>query len=546
MQGNMQANVLIVGAGPTGLSLAFTLAQNGVRVRVIEKDSAFHIGRKGVGIQLRSQELHKMWGTLDDVLEYARPIPPIHIYGPGKREPVKTMQLDQAQDPTPTRPYGTALTLSQSKHQEIFQDHLARYGVPVEFATELTGIEDLGDRVLAHLKKSDHLVEAVAFDWVIGADGGRSFVRKQIGIPFLGETRDSGFIITGDIQIRKGLDREYTHVWGDNATKLLGLFPSEMPGQIFSFYLSGAQLDEEKETIVNGGKDELVKNFCAITGRDDVEYGELVWISLWTPNIRMVESFSKGRVFLAGDACHCHAPTGGQGLNSGLQDAINLGWKLSLVQKGYAPPSLLDTYTTERVPVIAAMLDKSTLLFNRAFARTDTPQDGRNFERGREIGQLGVNYCWSSIVSDDFTPKEADTEYDPYGTASLGQGPVQAGMRAPDSTGLVSVRGTQRLFDVFGTSYHTILIFDQDLERRKQVIDVLAVFPPELFRVFSILPQGNPQTSEDTLVDSEGVTYEAYEAKDEKRIVVVRPDSWIGAVVKDAEGVKRYIGSIFL
>ncbi|KIJ13213.1 hypothetical protein PAXINDRAFT_81599, partial [Paxillus involutus ATCC 200175] len=275
------------------------------------------------------------------------------------------------------------------------------------------------------------------------------------------------------------------------------------------------------------------------------------------PNVRMVNEFGVGRVFVAGDAAHVHSPTGGQGMNSSIQDAFNLSWKLSLVIKSLAPRSLLATYTTERLPVIAEMLKLTTQVLNRTVAlTTNTAQD--TLQHNQRMHMLGVNYRCSPIVLDEFTPHPADV--DAYGPIHMTD--LVAGDRAPDAPSLqpyeggpdgavVALHERQRLFDIFRPWYHTILLFTADIAWAKVVARSINL-DPTIIRKVVVIPGSAPDPDEcgsdlDIILrDDEEHAFGGYHVgKEESRIFVVRPDGFLGAIVKGEDGLRRYFGGIF-
>ncbi|KAJ7580183.1 FAD binding domain-containing protein [Mycena floridula] len=531
------SSVLIVGAGPAGLCLALSLVQNGISVRIIDKLQTHRIGRKGMGVQPRSLELHKFLGTLGEVFEKGVPTSSLRIYDPlDGTKVMKTVDVP-VDEVSPSCPYPNVLSLGQDHHEAIFRSRLEALGVSVELATELISFEEHPYRVVVHLvstRDGKEVPETAEFHWLVGADGARSIVRKQLNLSFLGETRDEGYIITGDIFVKKGLSEEFWHVWGSMQTQLFRLLAAG-GNNLFTFIV---WVDQEKAKLITG-RQELLELFYQVTGRHDVEFGELVTISLWKPNIRMVDSFGKGRVFIAGDAAHVHSPTGGQGLNSGLQDSFNLGWKMALVEKGLAPQSLLDSYNSERLPVIAAMLNKTTLLLDKI----STVKDGSNVSRGKEFKQLGVNYRGSSIVVDEFA--SGDDVFDPYGVFMVEGGPLRAGDRAPDAPALLNIAESKitSLFDTFGTSYHSILIFSDDIKVQEDVLQVLEKYSAETFRLVVIGKESIGQII--SLRDTEGRAAIAYNPEGRCMIVVVRPDGVVGAIVGGLDGLLEYLKRVF-
>ncbi|KAK1235441.1 hypothetical protein PQX77_001330, partial [Marasmius sp. AFHP31] len=305
---------------------------------------------------------------------------------------------------------------------------------------------------------------------------------------------------------------------------------------------------------VNDNSEELFKHISSVIGRD-IEFGELIWSGIWTPNIRMVDKFGQGRVFVCGDAAHVHSPTGGQGMNSGVQDAINLGWKMGLVRNGQAPLSLLQSYTNERLPIIATMLNKTTEIMNRTFqARPDIQGlDPEVFKRGFELRMLGVNYRGSPLVVDEKHGEEKDVIVDPY-RGGL-DGAFKGGDRAPAASGLVDLADNSitTLYDIFSPSKHTILVFAGEDGVSGQVLENVGdIFPQGTSQTVVVHPQSFTGTSTATqaqghhiMVDKEGYAFKHYRANEKLRMFAIRPDGFVGAIAEGAEGLKKYAGLIF-
>ena len=328
---------------------------------------------------------------------------------------------------------------------------------------------------------------------------------------------------------------------------------------------------------VNSSRDELYRKISSIIGRD-LEFGELIWSGIWTPNIRMVDKFGEGRVFVCGgetdpvfsstdrclfsfflcaDAAHVHSPSGGQGMNSGVQDAINLGWKMGLVRNGLAPRSLLDSYNDERLPVIAMMLNKTTELMNKSFRGTIGNAQGIDpaiFNRGFELRMLGVNYRGSPVVVDERNT-EKDGVVDPY-RGGL-DGTLRGGDRAPAAPGLVDLadESTTTLYDLLSPSKHTILVFaGEDGVAQEALESVGGAFPQGTAEIVVIHPKsfaGSVPASEARphriLLDKEGYAFKHYhvDAADRSRMFVIRPDGFVGAIVNGLEGLKKYADLVF-
>ena len=242
-------------------------------------------------------------------------------------------------------------------------------------------------------------------------------------------------------------------------------------------------------------------------------------------------------------------------MNTGIQDSFNLGWKLAYVVKGLSSPSLLETYTEERLPVVAEMLDLTTKILK---ATIDKPSNEAGWKRTGNLNQLGVNYRWSSIVVDQSTDsvmgpggREAHSAYDVEAN-----GVLRAGDRAPDAPGLVKVNfdnqkssESTRLFKLLSPTYHTVLIFANDVHATLQAS--IAKFPKELVRAVVLLRAGTTNTIQDVACDvfedHDGHAYDAYKgAEGANGIVIIRPDGVTGAIVKDADWVEQYFRGIFL
>ncbi|KAJ7847756.1 FAD binding domain-containing protein [Mycena olivaceomarginata] len=547
-----QPSVLIAGAGPAGLILGISLLKNGVAVRLIDRESKHRVGSRGAGIQPRTLESYDILGVLPEILKRADPeLCRRRMYElPGGTKVIKELPVVEYVEPTPGMPHTNPVTLGQDLHEEILHGYLAELGGTVEFDTVLGSFDQLPDHVVAQLVKArpdgTEATESAKFDWLVGADGVHSVVRKQLGLSFVGETKEEDYVLVGDIDVvNKSLDRKFWHYW---------IPPSQMlilrPGAGTSWRMAFTGAPEHwKKTLPT--RDEFVEEFYAVTGRRDIKFGAATWLSSFRPSMRMVDKFGVGRVFVVGDAAHCHSPTGGQGLNSSVQDSINLGWKLALVATGRAPATLLDSYSTERLPIIAEMLKLTTSLYEQTAATAGTGDVGgwtTAFKRGGALSMLGVNTRGSTIVLVD--DEHAAAEGGAYAAAAPGR--VQAGYRAPDAPGLVGAdETTTRLFDVFGPAAHTVLVFGGDASAHGAVKHALACWPQGTEHTMLISRAGEKGESTvlgKVLEDREGHAHAGY-ASDmtagSMTIVIVRPDGVVGAVVSQAEGIERYGKLIF-
>ncbi|MGW4483558.1 FAD-dependent monooxygenase [Amycolatopsis sp. NPDC004368] len=468
----MDTTVLIAGAGPTGLTLAIELARRDVAVRVVEKADAFFTGSRGDGLQPRTLEVFEDLGVLDAVLAAGSPQYPVKVYLSG--EFVDERWMADRLEPTPAVPYPNVWFLGQSQTEGILRDRLAQFGVRVELGAGLTGFTQDTGGVTATLATG----ETVHAQYLVGADGGKSFVRRTLGIPFEGTTDETIRMLLGDVQA-EGLSHDSSYWFATKENPMSGVVFTPLAGT--PHFQFGAPLDSDEASATLPA---LQARVDAVTG-GTIRLHDLAWSTLWRPNVRLAAAFRRGRVFLAGDAAHVHPPTGGQGLNTGVQDAYNLGWKLA-----DGSPELLDSYEPERRTVAARVLGVSTALLEKY---ADGAEDAHR--RGDETKQLDVGYRGG-----------------PLSPASSGN--LRPGDRAPDAP-LADANGKPvRLFDLFRGPHSTELVFGTGLVR--------AEFPG-----YRVLPAGSAASGPD-LVDAGGHAYAAYGAAD--RRVVVRPDGYVWSV----------------
>ncbi|KAL0953955.1 hypothetical protein HGRIS_005116 [Hohenbuehelia grisea] len=545
-------SVLIVGGGPTGLVLGLTLAKCGVGMRIIDKVPKFQPGTRGPTSMPRSLEVHHFLGTCQDLLAAGRSnlIPRMYPIGAGS-EGYITPNIMPPSPPTDAIPISRPVMIGQDTQTSILRSHLAKHGVNVELSTELRSFQQHPDHVAVTMSKildGEEHSEDAQFKYIVGTDGAHSVVRKGLGLTFLGETRDGENMVVGDIFVEEGfIDPSAFHIYGEAATEMLVLRATEHEKK-YSFSCAGPHLDY---ATLASDREELLKAFVRITGRNDIKWGEIGWISNYRPNIRMVDRFGSGRAFVAGDAAHIHSPAGGQGMNSGCLDAFNLGWKLALVVKGLAKESLLESYNEERLPVIAAMLQITSKIHRTMFTQGNQ-QKGWN--RGGNLDQLGVNYRGSPIVVDERSPAEvAHNAYEAEAGSLL-----SAGDRAPDASGLEDMAGNAgvtRLFGIFAPTHHTVLVFTKDLEDASHILAAAAKAAKGLPLCTAVVfPSGTANTLHNNvaathvLVDQKGSAIRNYAIVTAAgtTAVVVRPDGVVGAIVSSVDGMQRYFENITL
>jgi 2-polyprenyl-6-methoxyphenol hydroxylase-like FAD-dependent oxidoreductase len=347
------AEVLIVGAGPTGLSLAITLRRYGIPVRIIDRNAEPSTVSKALALWSASLEALQGMGVVDHFVAEGQRLKALCV-GEGSRR-LATLAVGEGIDSA----FPFPLLLPQSRTEALLTARLAELGVTIERSVELIGLGQDASGVTATLRSADGSVEVVRTKYLAGCDGARSAVRQTLDIQFEGYTEPQTFLLA-DVKIDGGdLDHRSIYLWWrDGGTIAMFPFGNEV-WRIFSMRDPDsdvpATLEEMQQCVDQYGPGGL-------TLRDPS------WLSIFRINERLAVRYRAGRCFLAGDAAHIHSPAGGQGMNTGIQDAVNLGWKLAYVLNGAADSELLlDSYEAERRPiaraVIAAAAQKQHLSF---------------------------------------------------------------------------------------------------------------------------------------------------------------------------------------
>jgi 2-polyprenyl-6-methoxyphenol hydroxylase-like FAD-dependent oxidoreductase len=367
-----ETEVLIVGAGPTGLTLAIELARRSIAFRLVDAAKTPFAGSRGKGIQPRTLEVFHDLGIVEKILNTGMPYSELRVHlGPLS---LPLGPLGGRHQATEGIPYPNLWLVPQNRTEAILRERLAELGGEVEFGTAFESVEQEDQGVTVRLSTG----ESVRAKYLVGCDGGHSAVRKAAGLALNGEALSDKLHFIADMEI-PDLDHAVWHIWPLAKGGPIGLCP--LPGP-----LSGSLPEDSlfQMTSPRAPLENLEEAVCKVC---KCKVRRIHWSSSYRPASRMVDHYMAGRVFLAGDAAHLHPPTGGQGLNTGIQDAYNLGWKLATVLRG-GPESLLDTYEEERLPVAAAVLGLSSQLYKK-----------RSLKRGEATNQLALHYRASSLSS---------------------------------------------------------------------------------------------------------------------------------------------------
>ena len=491
------SEILIVGAGPTGMTLACELALRQVPYRIIDASPAPFAGSRAKGLQPRTLEVFDRLGLAEEVVAAGLTELPFRQYDPeGGHRDVPRPGLGAR----PDVPWPSPLLIPQWRTEAALRGRLEALGGSIEYGTTLTSAVDGRGWVTATLERSGQAQE-IEVAWLVGCDGGHSTVRHAAQLRFLGETDEGMRMLVGDIQVN-GIDRQHWHTWRGADGAFLSMAPLAGTDNAFQIQIAIGP---------NARDDTSLENFQRFvderTGRSDIRLSEPTWTSLWRANVRMVEHYRAGRMFIAGDAAHVHTPAGGQGMNTGIQDAFNLGWKLAAVQRG-AGESLLDTYEAERLPVARHVLGLS----NRLAATAVSAETQGMLARDEDTFQLGIRYRESPLSRE----------------LRSAPGSMQAGDRAPDARGLLDRNGGEhRLFDLFRGPRATLVAFGTAWS--PQLEGLIAMAADEL-RAIRIVPTGTALPDKpdlDTFTDTGGHAAAAWEA-DADALFVVRPDGVLG------------------
>ncbi|HEU5198041.1 MAG TPA: FAD-dependent monooxygenase [Ktedonobacterales bacterium] len=540
---------LVIGAGPTGLFMAAELIRRGVACRVIDKAPAPSSTSKALALQSRTLEMFDQVGIIEEILEPGLKAGAVNIHADGQR--IIQMSMNELHGP-----YPFILCLPQNQTERILNQHLERLGGQVERQRELIGFTQDDAAVTATLRHADGHEETLTTRWLIGCDGAHSAVRHTLNMPFNGVPYPEAFALA-DVKLDWPLPNDQ-----------IDLFLSEH-GLLGAFPMQGGRYRLIIETKADAGDEKLsdptleeIQGYLTKLAPEGSVASDPAWLAAFRSHLRHAEHIRQGRVFLAGDAAHIHSPAGGQGMNTGLQDAYNLAWKLALVNAGHASPTLLDTYEIERKPVAESVLRTSDLMIKAATLRSPITQQIRNRllpllaqqdliqqRMTAQIAELSVNYRKSPIV--------AEHHHERFMPVHLSHGP-RAGDRAPDAAPLLRADGsTTHLYELLRGTNATLLLF-ADPENTTTSWQRLAALANTITARYgslitkSIVSAGASvpevtQTSAAPLLDPELALHRAYAASPEC-LYLVRPDGYIGfrSYPADEASLNEYLKKLFL
>jgi len=430
-----------------GLTLAIALRRHGVRCRVVDKNDGPSELCKALAVQARTLEIFAHLGIAQAALEGGLILHGACIYRDGVL--VHRNQIDPT--PRPEVPYPFVLSLEQGKTETILANHLVTAGGRLDRRIEVVGFIQDGAGVTVQLRHPSGQEESTTAKYLVGCDGAHSTVREALGLPFEGDDYPHAFLLA-DVDISWPLANNESHRFMHQEQALVA-WPIDGRGR---FYLSGPESHAYHNDVHSSEWEPLesptlaeVQAYVDKRLPVNARLSNPRWLSRYRVSKRIVSRYRVGRVFLVGDAAHVHSTTGAQGMNTGIQDAYNLAWKLALVLKGQADPEILDTYHAERHRIGQSVLETSDHAFRQWTGTQRVKLDDQEATRQMfaKFAQLDLNYRGSPIVED-------------YPINGAGEpAALQAGDRAPDGI-LVDPAGRRcRLFEVIASPRHHLLLF---------------------------------------------------------------------------------------
>ncbi|MCG8587371.1 MAG: FAD-dependent monooxygenase [Pirellulales bacterium] len=522
--------VLVVGGRTTGMMMAGELARHGVPVRIVDKSPGIDPHSRATYLRARTLEIFHGLGLAEEIVERGQPMKALSLYANG--EHVATTPNLPADSPFP---WGTAH--AQNKTEAVLERHLASFGVEVERSTELVALEQSDEVVHAKIRKPDGTEETFSTPWLVGCDGAHSLTRRLIDENFPGKL-DPYPYLGADVIVDGPIRPEIVYICLHDQ------------GDVFFFLLDGgrrqvlATLPKNSERREPPTLEEM-QQIVDERGFTDLRLSDPRWLTTYRTHYRLAPHYRQGRVFLAGDAAHIHSVIGGQGLNTGIQDAHNLAWKLALVMRGIAPSWWLDTYEFERRRLAADVISWTKKANDQLtiFSELGSPERERLFEE-MAIPEHERFKLRTHEEELDLDYRSCKLCHEPNDGFSAGP---HAGARAPDAGPLLIGGHETTMIAAIGGPNHHLLLFSsshddtietellgvaqQTLETHGLGIDVLVVGAREYERY---LPKGA------TLIeDLHGTLREQY-GGDIARLYLIRPDGYVAYRSRHLDRLDEY------
>ena len=531
-------DVLIVGAGPVGLTLAIECCRHQVNFRIVEHLPSRSDKSKALALWSGSLECLAAMGVVEEFLEAALPIKRIIFADHGKvlNEIPSSKGVDS--------PYPDPLILPQSHTEEILERRLESLGKKVERGVEFVSLSQEKESVTVELLNHAGERETLQVKYLAGCDGARSRIRHALPVQFEGETESLGFVLV-DAKVEGDLSNDAMFAsWGEGYTTIF--FPVK-EGVFRMFTQRKDRTNEAPPTL------EEMQGYLHCTGLDRLRLYDPEWLSYFNINERVASRNRDGRVFLLGDAAHIHSPAGGQGMNTGMQDAFNLGWKLGLLLQGKGDPEMIaESYFQERHPIAETLVEETTKLLRLGVTNTPLVRLAKDFVIGVLLHFPALQHMFSGKLSEMniHYPKSDLIE---HGSSKDDARKDQVGWRVYDT--MVLHAGTQEsvsLWKEFLHPNHTLLLFTGKHPSK----DTLQALKSLLENKSVVETKTLPRVISDGAVDDAlglGVTfvdpdYQAHQRFDisESGWLLVRPDLYVAArgTLQDTEGLEQYLKKV--
>ena len=506
-----EIDVLIIGAGPTGLVAASELARHNISCKIIDKLGSPLDKSRAVGIHARTLELFEKMGIVDQFLKKGKKVQKVGSIVKGKVK--ASFQID-LENLTTNYPY--FWFLEQYDTEKILTKHLESYGISVERNVELKGFTYLDKKIISNLSTG----ESITSSYILGCDGANSRVREVMDVSFEGGDYSDLFLLA---DVKADWPYENNQVWICPSPKgVLVRFPLN-DGELSRFIIVGQICKEFTKE-----KPLTLQEFNCIA--DEILSGHLnmkecAWITPFYLKHRCVASYKKGNAFLLGDAAHVHSPVGGQGMNTGIQDACNLAWKLSYVIKNQIPENILETYQEERLPVGKTLLKTTDRVFSFISSLNPFLRRARCFMIPFFMKNIvKIPFIYKNIIPSMMMLK---THYKSSSLSKMSdKSLISAGERAPDGT----LSKGKRLFELMNDEMFHLFVFSTKEKLKKTLPSIISVhyFSKDIAQSYAHF-------------DSKGEIHLLYKAK-VGTIYLIRPDGYIAfsGSVNDLEVVLGY------
>lgn len=510
--------VIVNGAGPVGLTMACELARHGVEVRIFDKNAEASPQSRALAIFPRTLEVFLAMGILEEVLAEGQQLRGVSMYNDARR--LAQMKFEHIDSP-----YRFAISLPQSRTERLLESRLEALGVRVERQMEMIGLEQDKEKVRAVYRRADGKEKTVEGAWLAGCDGAHSAVRHLMGMTFQGAQYEEEFLLA-DVKVESDLATDEAHLFLSKEG-LFAYFPfAGGRGRIIGTLAPGAKHAVGEPTLDEIG--EIAGRRCF----HRLDVSDPAWTAWFHISHRMVERYGSGRVYLAGDAAHIHSPAGGQGMNTGIQDAFNLGWKLALVARGLAAPRLLESYESERMPVARSVVNLTDRMTRAGTAQNPAAQHLRDW--------LAPVLTGIPFITEAMAGRMAEVSIDYRGGAWVenhGLGRVHAGDRAPDAVLYDRREKTERrVFELLKTPGFVLLAFE-GYGGAQAGAGILRDLPGKVYRV----TRPGQEDAPGALEDRDCQAHKRYGAGEEGLLVLIRPDGYVGYRGENAAALSGYL-----